>query len=196
MKFLQIRRVQEVNRWAELWEADMQYGPICPMCEHLIGPSPAARLAPLSIKFVDDLPIGDFSWCVPDAFVSAKAKAVLEKYPVKEVEFHPVDLRGLRQMEIWHMNVLARCHMHDDCKVELLDKCNRCGYEDYSTWDGGIRVQACDKAIFRIFEHPGMIFVSNDLRLAMESAGLTNISFQPMEQIVDSTAWMRPRKNK
>lgn len=178
------------TRFAQVREAGMLYTPMCQSCRR-----GGVRQPPLIISFKDSKPVGDFTWLAPDVFVSDRAKDVLTKLKSKDFCFDPAIVRGHRQESVWHLRITARCHVAAECGVQLLEKCEVCQRETYSTWIGGLKVDKslCQYDAFRLFEHWGMMFFSSAVIDLVAQAGLTNIQFAPIEQVIDSLAWMRPR---
>jgi len=190
---MEIFNVQQPRKrmFANLREMNMKYAPVCPVCGRA-----GNRLIPLSVGFKDSNPLGDFLWLVPDIFVSQKAKDVLEMLKSEDFEFTNVIINGARYYErIYHLNITARCSIASECGVQLLEKCNECGREFYSTWYGRLLIdKKCDSSIFRLVEHPGMIFFNEIVVDIIQQNHLTNIAFIPSEEVTDELAWMRPRK--
>lgn len=190
MEYFEIKPPVE-TRFAQASEAGMLYTSMCQSCRR-----GGVRQTPLIINFKDSKPLGDFTWLAPDVFVSYKAKEILTKFKSKDFCFDPVIVHGHRQELVWHLHVTARCHVASECGVQLLEKCVACQRETFSTWIGGLKVDEsfCQHDAFRFFEHWGMIFFRSGLIDIIVQTGLTNIEFIPIEQVLDSLAWMRPRK--
>lgn len=175
--------------YADVGEAGMKYSPACPSCGRN-----QKRLKPLSIKFMDKRPLGDFCWLAPDVFVSERCKGILGNLKDPGFRFEKPVVVGQRQEDIWHLEILDRCFVSPKCGVKLIEKCSVCGDEIYSTWMGGLDVApGCKSRIFRLHEHPGFIFVNEFVKELIETQELTNIEFTPITQFYDEFAWLRPK---
>jgi hypothetical protein len=190
-EFFRITKDRTGKQYAAVKESNMQYSPACSLCKRI-----GDRQPPLSIAFTDNGPLGDFTWLAPDVFVSEKARTLLLQSGLTQHLFPPVVVTNGDASSIWHLNVLDRCSVHVKCDVQLLETCPECQKKVYSTWNLPLQVsdQCHTLSLFRFNEHPGMIFVSHALKQAIQEAQLSNIAFEPIEDVQDSLAWMRPRK--
>jgi hypothetical protein len=190
--FFRIKKSKKDSNYRGVKEDRMQYTPPCPLCKRVSN-----RILPLSIAFTDNKPLGDFTWLAPDVLVSEKAKRVLlEEHSINESVFAPVLVEQEASLAVWHLNILAKCPIDTKCDIQLLETCSQCNKKTYSTWKPPLQASnICNGyPIFRFIEHPGMIFIAETLKQNIRNAKLSNIDFEPIEEVQDSLAWMRPRQ--
>lgn len=174
--------------YAEIGESGMKYTPPCPACDRN-----EKRLKPFSVKFMDNRLLGDFCWLSPDVFVSSKCKGILESLNETSFAFERPIVVGERQEDIWCLDIKNKYRVSKECGTQLLEKCNVCGNEFFSTWLGGLKV--ADKyvpPVFRLYEYSGFVLVTEVFANLVLENKLTNIKFVPLIDVVDEFAWLRP----
>lgn len=175
------------SSFADVGESGMQYSLPCTTCKRN-----RHRIKPLSLTFLNNSPLGDFTWNAPDVFVSERCKELLSSF-TDRLQFEEPHITGARKEKIWSVEISDTCGVASECGVQLIDKCVVCGHEFYSTWNGGLKIQpGCDKSIFRIYEYNGRIVVNEDMKTFIEKNKLTNIVFRPLSKMYDEDPWMRP----
>ena len=184
----------KTRNWAVAWESGGEFDPMCKKCERTIERRPGGARLPLVYKVPPGKPHGDVWFHAQEFLVNERAMSAILKHVSDGISFVKARITSPAGLYLWSMEVSNRCVMHADCNVQLVEVCQECGDQRYSTWDGGIRIAPCTHDMFRLIEFSGMIFVSESLKQALEGENLKNSTFVDADSIHDEFAWMRPKR--
>jgi hypothetical protein len=184
------------HNWAAVWRTGGVYPAKCSACRSYISERPGGGWEPLRVKIPPGKRHGDVYHYIYDLLVNEHAKQVLSEHVREGVSFVEAQIVYPAGVRLWSVEISNRCAMHLDCGVELVRVCPQCGYREYSTWDGGIRIGDCAHDIFRLTEDPSWVIVSEPLKQKLEAAKLKNLVFVDASTMHDEFAWMRPQRKR
>lgn len=178
----------------EAWEHGMKYSPKCEAC----GRSTGKLTAQPSILLKGQGTIPDFLVLGTWWFVTDRVKQILEQETrgVKFEETHVTQETEGDLPKLYHVLVPATGHLASKNHVKLVEKCDACGLERYTTWLGGMSVdeKSWDGSdAFRLKEHWGRVIVTEKFKQLVENHQFSGVQFVKTEEIKDEFANFREK---
>jgi hypothetical protein len=90
---------------------------------------------------------------------------------------------------IWELQARIGIHVAKESGMELIKKCEYCGFEEYGEWTSTLKIDLEDweeKAqpdIFHLYEKGGYKIITEKVKNLIENNHLTNIKIIPVEEL-------------